>query len=100
MRELLVGLLLWLNANGFPSCVGQPGIQRGSDRQAHGYVAWYQDGIIELSDRFDFAGLFLAPTEQRAKLARSALLHELTHFCQAQREGLQRSQSEVAWRRR
>jgi len=77
VEELVVGLLLWLNLHGFPACTGEPEIHRASGNQAHGYVAWYQDGVIDLSERFDYDGLLLEPTTQRAKLTRSTLLHEL-----------------------
>ena len=98
MEELVVGLLLWLSIHGFFRHA--PEIRRASSNQAHGYVAWYQDGVIDLSDRFDYDGLLLEPTTQRAKLARSALLHELVHFCQAQREGPNLRYAEQAWLRR
>ena len=100
MEELVAGLLLWLNLHGFPACIGEPDIHRASSNQTHGYVAWYQDGVIDLSERFDHEGLLLEPTAQRAKLARSALLHELVHFCQAQREGPSNRYSEQAWLQR
>ena len=100
MEELVVGLLLWLNLHGFPACTGEPDIHRASGNQTHGYVAWYQDGVIDLSDRFDHDGLLFEPSTQRAKLARSVLLHELVHFCQAQRDGSSHRYSEHAWLQR
>ena len=100
MDALLVSLLLWLNGHGFASRTGLPQIHRASSAQTHGYVAWYHDGIVDLSERFDYDGLLDDPARQRGKLARSALLHELTHFCQAQREGANASRSERAWMER
>jgi len=99
LEELVVGLLLWLNVHGFPACAGEPEI-RPSSNQARGYVAWYQEGEIDLSERFDYDGLWLEPTIQRAQFARSALLHELVHYCQAQREGPIHHHSEHAWLQR
>lgn len=87
MEELMLSLLLWLNVHGFPACTGHPDVQRAPAAQTRGYMAWYQDEVIALSERFDYDGLFIEPTVQRTKLARSAFLHELTHFCQAQRDG-------------
>jgi len=95
VKELLAGLLIWLNGHGFPACTGQPDIHYGED--ARGYVAWYQDGVVQLSHKFDREGLSFDPDAQRSKLARSALLHELVHFCQGQREGAIHSLSERAW---
>ena len=100
MEQLVVGLLLWLNVHGFPACTGEPDIHRASSNQTRGYVAWYQDEVIGLSDKFDHEGLLLEPSTQRAKLARSVLLHELVHYCQAQREGSDHHHSEHAWLQR
>lgn len=100
MEDIVVSLLLWLNLHGFPACTEEPEIHRASSNQANGYVAWYQDGVIDLSERFDYEGLLLKPTSQRAKLAHSTLLHELVHFCQAQREGSSHRYSEHAWLQR
>ena len=97
MKELIVSLLLWVNTHGFPECIGQPEINRTSSHHTQGNVAWYQDEMIDLSDRFDYDGLFEEPVGQRAKFARSILVHELVHFCQARREGLIRTQGERAW---
>jgi hypothetical protein len=100
MEALMVSLLLWLNAHGFAECSGLPEVRRTSADQTHYYMAWYQDGVIALSTRFDYEGLFIAPSDQRGKLARSGLLHELTHYCQAQRDGPINPRSERAWLRR
>ena len=97
MESLIVGLLLWLNAHGFPACTGQPDVQRVPNAMTHDYMAWYRNGVVALSERFDYDGLFIEPSGQRSKLARSALLHELTHFCQAQRDGPIDPRSERAW---
>jgi hypothetical protein len=96
----MLGLLLWLNTHGFPACTGQPDVRRAPSAVTHDYKAWYQDGVVALSQRFDYDGLFIEPSEQRAKLARSALLHELAHFCQAQRDGPINPRSEQAWLQR
>ena len=100
MRELMTSLLLWINAHGFPACVGLPEVNLVQSEQTHGYVAWYQSGVINLSERFDYDGLLLVGGGQRSTLARSALLHELVHFCQAQREGPLHRYSESAWNER
>jgi hypothetical protein len=100
MESLIVSLLLWVNTHGFPACTGQPDIRRAPSAMTHDYMAWYQDGVVALSERFDYDGLFIEPSEQRSKLARSALLHELVHFCQAQRDGPLNPRSEQAWWRR
>ena len=100
MNQLLAGLLLWLNAHGFAECTGLPDIQRVTSAQTRGYLAWYQSGVINLSERFDYDGLLLVGGGQRSTLARSALLHELVHFCQAQREGPLHRYSESAWNER
>jgi hypothetical protein len=96
MFELVASLLLWINAHGFPACAGLPEIAFVSSNQTHGYVAWYQNGVISLSERFDRDGLLAGGNSKQAILARSALLHELTHFCQEQREGTRRV-GERAW---
>ena len=96
----MLTLMLWLNGHGFLRCTGHPEIHRATIEETRGYMAWYQDEVIALSERFDYDGLFTEPSEQRAKLARSALLHELTHFCQAQRDGPTHPRSERAWLRR
>ncbi|PWT70341.1 MAG: hypothetical protein C5B46_09700 [Proteobacteria bacterium] len=90
MRELITTLLLWINAHGFPSCVGIPEVALVQSEQTHGYVAWYQAGVINLSERFDYDRLFPDGSDNRNKLARSALLHEITHYCQEQRDGARR----------
>ena len=100
MESLMLGLILWLNAHGFVGCTGQPDIRRGPSAITRDYMAWYQDGVVSLSERFDYDGLFSEPSQQRTKLARSALLHELVHFCQAQRDGPINPRSEMAWLRR
>jgi hypothetical protein len=90
MLELVASLLLWVNAHGFPACGGLPEIAFVQSNETHGYVAWYQNGVIRLSERFDRDGLLGGGPSNRATLARSALLHELTHYCQQQREGTKR----------
>ena len=90
MRELMTTLLLWINAHGFPACVGLPEVNLVQSEQTHGYVAWYQHGVISLSERFDYGGLFPESSDGRVTLARSALLHEITHYCQEQRDGSRR----------
>ena len=96
MEALMVSLLLWINAHGFSACVGLPEVNRVPSEQTHGYVAWYQHGVINLSERFDYGALFLDGNRQRVTLARSALIHEITHYCQEQREGPRRI-TERAW---
>jgi hypothetical protein len=96
METLMVTLLLWINAHGFPACVGLPEVNRVQSEQTHGYMAWYQHGVINLSDRFDYDGLFLDGGDKRVTLARSALVHEITHYCQEQREGPRRI-TEQGW---
>lgn len=93
----MVGLLLWLNAHGFAECSGLPEVRRTSGEQTRYYMAWYQDGVIALSAHFDYDGLFMGPSDQPGKLARSGLLHELTHYCQARRDGPINPRSERAW---
>jgi hypothetical protein len=100
VEPLIAGLLLWLSLHGFPACTGGPDVRRTFSAETHDYVAWYQDGVVALSERFDYDGLFIEPSEQRTKLARSALLHELAHFCQAQRDGPINPRSERAWLQR
>lgn len=97
MEAVTLSLLLWLNAHGFAACSGQPDVRQVPDAQTHEYMGWYQDGVVMLSTRFDYDGLFVEASQQRAKLARSALLHELVHFCQAQRDGPINPLSERAW---
>jgi hypothetical protein len=97
MESVMLSLLLWLNAHGFATCAGQPEVRRVPDSQTHAYMAWYQDGTVRLSTRFDYDGLFVENSQQRGKLARSALLHELAHHCQAQRDGPINPLSERAW---
>ena len=96
----MVGLLLWLNAHGFAECRGLPEIRRTSSEQTHHYMAWYQDGVVALSERFDYDGLVMETSGQRGDLARSGLLHELAHYCQAQRDGPINTRSERAWLQR
>lgn len=100
MQPLILALILWLNTHGFTGCTGQPDVRRGSSAITRDYMAWYQDGVIALSERFDYDGLFREVSEQRTKLARSALLHEFVHFCQNQRDGAINPRSERAWMRR
>jgi hypothetical protein len=100
MEALMMSLLLWLNAHGFAECTGLPDVRRTSSEQTHYYMAWYQNGVIALSTRFDYEGLFIEPSEQRGTLARSGLLHELAHYCQAQRDGPIDPRSERAWLQR
>ena len=96
MEALLVSLLLWINAHGFAACVGLPEVKRVSISRTHGYMAWYQDGVINLSGRFDYDGLFADGSDRRITLARSALVHELIHYRQEQREGPRRI-AEYVW---
>jgi hypothetical protein len=90
MFELVASLLLWINTHGFPTCAGFPEITFVQSNETHGYVAWYQSGVIRLSERFDRGALLTQGRRNRETLARSALLHELTHYCQEQREGTRR----------
>ena len=90
MLELVASLLPWINTHGFPACAGLPEIAFVQSNQTHGYVAWYQNGVIRLSERFDRDALLAGGHSNQGTLARSALLHELTHYCQEQREGTKR----------
>jgi hypothetical protein len=53
----VAGLLLWLNIHGFPACAGQPEVRDAPGYRVHGYVAWYENGAIELSEKFDRDGV-------------------------------------------
>ena len=74
-----------------------PGLQRG-DARLHGLVPGW--GSRAVGDGSTTTDLFIEPSEQRITLARSAPLHELAHFCQAQRDGPIHPRSERAWLQR